>query len=211
MFGEVEEFASALQKGEQQKGISKCPLQQTAEKQPKSHLSTGKSVLRIIPLCQLRVWPLLPQHHEAVIIPTHKSINLGVGFNAQLNYNFIKHSTREHREQSQAALPSTAPCSAPAVWLRKPGMEQQNNQIPEHKPTAKVGATLKEAMGISLSRKTPPARGPGLDCNIRLINSMQSLSDMCDTLTRVRPPLPQDTHKFLQLHYAGPRDQGIRI
>lgn len=111
MFREVEEFASALQKGEQQKGISKCPLQQTAEKQPKSHLSTGKSVLRIIPLCQLRVWPLVPQHHEAVIIPTHKSINLGVGFNSQLNYNFIKHSTREHREQSQAALPSTAPCS----------------------------------------------------------------------------------------------------
>lgn len=46
MFIEVGEFASPLQE-EQQKGISK--MQETVEKQPRSHLSAGQSVLRIIP------------------------------------------------------------------------------------------------------------------------------------------------------------------
>lgn len=81
----------------------------------------------------------------------------------------------EYKEQSQAPFPSIAPCCVPAFWLRKPGTEQQNNQIPGEKPTAKVEATLKaEVMGISLLRKTPPARRPGLDFSIRLINSQQS-------------------------------------
>lgn len=150
-----------------------CRKQQKSN--PRATFLLEKVFLGSSPL--LRVWLLAPQYHKAMIFPTHKSVSLGVGSDSQLNGNFIKHSTVEHKEQSQAAFPSTAPCSLPAFWLRKPGMQQQNNQIPSEKPTAKVGAALKgEVMGISLLRKTPPARRPGLDFSIRLINSVQSWS-----------------------------------
>lgn len=59
--------------------------------------------------------------------PPHKSVSLGVGTDSQLNCDFIKHSTMEYKERSQAAFPHTASCciqSLLAFWLRKPDMEQ---------------------------------------------------------------------------------------